>query len=167
MKVKEESEQVGLEVNIQKTKIMVSGSITSGKIRKTIETVERHYLFIYLFFSGGQGASKSLQIVSAATKLKDACSFEENYDPSRHHAKNQRHHFISKCLSSQTSGFSISHGCDNWTMKLRTEDLMLLNCIVFTSLYVFEKTLEIPLDCKKIQPVNPKGIFIGRTDSEG
>ena len=67
MKVKEESEKVGLKLNIQKTKIMASGPITSWQLYgKTIETVR---LFSW--------APKSLQIVTADMKLKDACSLEE------------------------------------------------------------------------------------------
>ena len=64
MKVKEESEKVGLKLNIQKTKIMASGPITSWEIDG--ETVA-HFIF---------GAPKSLQMVTAAMKLKDACSLE-------------------------------------------------------------------------------------------
>ena len=68
MKVKEESEKVGLKLNIQKTKIMASGPITSWQIDgKTVETVSD---FIFL-------APKSLQMVIAAMKLKDAYSLEE------------------------------------------------------------------------------------------
>ena len=71
MKVKEESENVGLKLNIQKTKIMASGPITSWQIEgETMETVTD---FIYLFIL----APKSLQMVTAAMKLKDACSLEE------------------------------------------------------------------------------------------
>ena len=65
MKVKEESEKVGLKLNIQKTKIMASGPITSWQIDG--ETVTDFIL----------GAPKSLQIVTAAMKLEDACSLEE------------------------------------------------------------------------------------------
>ena len=69
MKVKEESEEVGLKLNIQKTKIMASGSITSWQIDgETMGTVTD-------FLRGG--APKSLQMVTAAMKLKDACSLEE------------------------------------------------------------------------------------------
>ena len=64
MKVKEESEKVGLKLNIQKTKIMASGPITSWQIDE--ETVETLFL----------GAPKSLQMVTAAMKLKDAYSLE-------------------------------------------------------------------------------------------
>ena len=68
IKVKEESEKVGLKLNIQKTKIMASGPITSWQIDgETMETVTD---FIFL-------GSKSLQMVTAAMKLKDACSLEE------------------------------------------------------------------------------------------
>ena len=67
MKVKEESEKVGLKLNIQKTKIRASGPITSWEIdRETVETVSD---FIFL-------GSKSLQMVIAAMKLKDAYSLE-------------------------------------------------------------------------------------------
>ena len=69
MKVKEESEKVGLKLNIQKTKIMASGPITSWQIRG--ETVSD---FIF-------GAPKSLQMVTAAMKLKDAYSLKEKLWP--------------------------------------------------------------------------------------
>ena len=68
MKVKEESEKVGLKLNIQKTKIMASGPITSWQIDgQTVETVSD-----FIFWS----APKSLQMVTAAMKLKDAYSLE-------------------------------------------------------------------------------------------
>ena len=68
VKVKEESEKVGLKLNIQKTKIMASGPITSWEIDgETVETVRDFIL----------GAPKSLQMVTAAMKLKDTCSLEE------------------------------------------------------------------------------------------
>ena len=69
MKVKKESEKVGLKLNIQKTKIMASGPITSWQIDgETVETVTDFYLF---------WALRSLQMVTAAMKLKDAYSLEE------------------------------------------------------------------------------------------
>ena len=72
MKMKEESEKVGLKLNIQKTKIMVSSPITSWEIDgETVETVSDFIL----------GAPKSLQIVTVAMKLKDACSLEEKLWP--------------------------------------------------------------------------------------
>ena len=87
MKVKEESEKVGLKLNIQKTKIMASGPITSWQIDgETVQTVAD--------FLGG--APKSLQMVTAAMKLKDAYSLEGK----------QRHYFANKGPSSQGYGFS-------------------------------------------------------------
>ena len=69
MKVKEDSEKVGLKLNIQKTKMMASGPITSWQIDgETMETVTD---FIF------GGAPKSLQMVTAAMKLKDTCSLQE------------------------------------------------------------------------------------------
>ena len=69
MKVKEESEKIGLKLNIQKTKIMAFGPITSWQIDgETVETVTDFIL---------GGGPKSLQIVTAAMKLKDTCSLEE------------------------------------------------------------------------------------------
>ena len=68
MQVKEESEEAGLKLNIQKTKIMASGPITSWQINgETMETVRDFIL----------GGSKSLQMVTAAMKLKDTCFLEE------------------------------------------------------------------------------------------
>ena len=67
MKVKEESETVGLKLNIQKMKIIVSSPITSWQIGETMETVRD---FIW-------GAPKSLQMVTAVMKLKNVCSLEE------------------------------------------------------------------------------------------
>ena len=72
MKVKQESENVGLKLNIQKMKIMASGPITSWqKDGETMETV-RDFIFL-----GSKRAPKSLQIMTAAMKLNDACFLEE------------------------------------------------------------------------------------------
>ena len=68
MKVKEESEKVGLKPNIQKTKIMASGPITSWEIDGEVMEVVADFLFL---------GSKSLQMATAATELKGACSLEE------------------------------------------------------------------------------------------
>ena len=74
MKVKEESEKVGLKLNIQKTKIMASGPIISWQIER--ETMEIGTDFTW-------GAPKSLQMVTAAMKLKDTCSLEEKLWPAQ------------------------------------------------------------------------------------
>ena len=72
MKVKEESEKVGLKLNTQKSKIMASGPITSWQMDgETVETVADFIL----------GGPKSLQIVTTAMKLKDTCSLEEKLWP--------------------------------------------------------------------------------------
>ena len=99
MKMKEESEKVGLKLSIQKTKIMASGPIASWQIDgETVETVRN---FIW-------GGPKLLQMVIAAMKLKDI-PWKESYDQPRQHIKKQRHYFANKSPSSQGYGFSSSH----------------------------------------------------------
>ena len=96
MKVKEESEKAGLKLNIQKTKIMASSPITSWQIDgETMETVTDFIL----------GALKSLQMVTAAMKLKMLSPWKTSYDQPRQHIKKQRHYFASKVLSSQSYVF--------------------------------------------------------------
>ena len=92
--------------------------------------------------------------------------WKKSYDQPRQHIKKQRHYFANKGLSSQSYGFSSSHV---WTWELdHKEGWVLKNWCFWT--VVLEKTLESPLDCKEIKPVNPKGtpswIFIGRTDAK-
>ena len=112
------------------------------------------------------GSPKSLQILTAAMKLKDACSLEESYDQPRQHIKKQRHYFANKGPSSQSYRFSSSHVW-MWELDLK-ESWAPKNWCFWT--VVLEKALESPLDCKEIKPVNHKGnqswIFIGRTDAE-
>ena len=120
-----------------------------------------HTLFYFFWLQ------KSLQMVTAAIKLKHACSLEESYDQTRQHIKKQRHYFAKKGWSSQSYGFSSSHV---WMWELDyKESLAPKNWYFWT--VVLEKTLESPLDCKEIQPVHPKGdqswVFIGMTDVEG
>ena len=99
MKVKEEGEKVVLKLNIQKTKIMASGLISSWQIDG--ETVEIVTDFIL-------GAPKSLQMVTAAMKLKDI-PWKKSYDQPRQHIKKQRHYLANKGPSSFSCGFSSSH----------------------------------------------------------
>ena len=97
--MKVENKKVGLKLNIQKTKIMASGLMTSRQIDgETLETVTD---FIVL-------APKSLQMVTAAMKLKDT-PWKKSYDHPRQHIKKQTHYFANKGLSSQSYGFSSSH----------------------------------------------------------
>ena len=113
------------------------------------------------------GAPKSVQMVTAAMKLKDAFPLEEKLWPTcQQHTKKQRHYFANKGSSSKSYGFSSSHV---WMWELDyTESWAPKNWCFWT--VVLEKTLESPLDCKEIRPVHPKGnqswIFIGRTDAE-
>ena len=99
MKVKEETENVGLKLNIQKMKIMPSGPITSWQIDG-----EKWKQWQTLLF----WAPKSLQMVTVAVKLKDT-PWKKSYDQPRQHVKKQRHYFANKGPSSQGYGFSSDH----------------------------------------------------------
>ena len=102
MKVKEESRKVGLKLNVQKTEIMACSPITSWQIDgETMDTVAD-----FMFW-----ALKSLQMVTAAMKLKDTCSWKKSYDQPRQHIKKQRHYFAIKSPYSQSYGFSSSCVC--------------------------------------------------------
>ena len=107
MKVKEESEKVGLKLNIQKTKIMASGPITSWEIDG--ETVSDSVFW----------APKSLQMVTAAMKLKDVCFLEKSYDKSRQHIKKQRVVTLPTkvCLVKAMVFLVVMYGCECWTIK--------------------------------------------------
>ena len=99
MKVKEESEKVGLKLNIQKTKIMAFSPITLWRI----DWKDWKQCQTFFFW-----APKSLQMVIAAMKLKDT-PWKESYDQPRQHIEKQRHYFAKKGPSSQGYGFSSSH----------------------------------------------------------
>ena len=96
--MKEESEKVGLKLNIQKMKIMASGPITSWQIDG--ETVEKRQSLFW-------GAPKSLQIVSEVMKLKD--TWKKSYDQLRQHIEKQRYYFANKGPSSQGYSFTSSY----------------------------------------------------------
>ena len=103
MKVKEKTEKVGLKVNIQKTKIMASGPITSWEIDgETIETVTD-----FIFLGSKITADGDCSHVTMA--LSDTCSLEKSYEQPRQHIKKQRHYFSNKGPSSQSYGFSSSY----------------------------------------------------------
>ena len=122
------------------------------------------------------GAPKSLQMVTAAMKLKDTFSWKESYDHPRQHIQKQRHYFANKCLSGQRYSFSSSQA---WMWELDYKESWAPKNWCFWTV-VLEKTLESPLDCKEIQPVHLKGnqswliglnrtesvLFIGKTDVE-
>ena len=100
MTVKEESEKVCLKLNIQKTKIMAPGPITSWQIDgETMETVA------YFYFWG----SKITVDGDCSHELKMLPPWKESYDQTRQHIQKQRHYFANKAPSCQGYGFSSSH----------------------------------------------------------
>ena len=120
MKVKEESEKVGLKLNIQKTKIMASGPITSWQIDS--ETVA-HFIFWGSKITTGSGCSHEIK--------KTLAPWKKSYDQLRQHIKKQRHYFANKGPSSQSYGFFQSSCTDvrvGLQRKLSAKELMLLNC---------------------------------------
>ena len=158
MKVKEESEKVGLRLNTQKTKIMASSPITSwqidGKQWKQWET---------LFWGGLQNHCRWwLQ----PWNLKMLVPWKKSYAQPRQHIKNQRHYFTNKDPSSQSYGFPSGHV---WMWELEHKESWVPKNWCFWTV-VLDKTLESPLNCKEIQPIHRKGnqswMFIGKTDSE-
>ena len=101
MKVEEESEKVGLKLNVQKTKIMASGPITSWQIDG--ETMETLTDFIFL-------GSKIIADGDCSYEIKRRLTpWKESYDQPRQRIKKQRHYFVNKVASSQGCGFSSSH----------------------------------------------------------
>jgi len=101
MKVKEESEKVDLNLNIQKTKIMASGPITSRQIDK--ETMETVRDFIYFF------GSKFTADCDCSHEIEKLAPWKKSYDQPVQHIKKQRHHFANKGPSNQSYSFSSSH----------------------------------------------------------
>ena len=100
IKVKEESEKVGLKLNIQKTKIMASGPITSWQIDwETMETVTD---FIFL-------GSKITADGDCSHEIKTLAPWKKSYDQPRQHIQKKRHYFANKGPPSQSYGFSSSH----------------------------------------------------------
>ena len=123
---------------------------------ETVETVSDFIFFL---------APKSLQMVIAAMKLKEAYSLEGKLWPTYTDIKKQRHYFVTKGPSSQGYGFSSSY-VRMWELDYK-ERWVPKNWCFWT---VVLDTLESPLDCKEIQPVHPKGdwswVLIGKTDVE-
>ena len=97
MKLKKENENVGLKLNIQKTKIMASGPTTSWQVDgETMETVRDFIL----------GGSKIMADGDCSHEIKTLASWKKSYDQPRHHIKRQRHYFANKGPSSQSYGFA-------------------------------------------------------------
>ena len=144
-------------------KIMASGPITSWQIDG--ETVETMTDFIFLGSRDGLHHHCRWWL----HEIKTIAAWTKSYDKPRQHPKKQRHYFANKVFAnkSQSYDFSTSH---EWMWELDHKESWTLKNWCFWTV-VLEKTLENPLDCMKIKPVNPKGnqswIFIGRTDGEG
>ena len=109
MKVKEESEKVGLKLNIQKTKIMASSPITSWQIHgEKMETVRDFIL----------GDSKITADGDYNHGIKTLAPWKKNYEQPRQHIKKQRHYFANKGPYSQAMVFPVvSYGCESWDIK--------------------------------------------------
>ena len=100
IKVKEESENVGLKLNIQKTKIMASDPINSWQMDgETTETVRDYFFCVW-----GWG-SKITEYGDCSHEIKTLAPWKKSYDQSRQHIKKQRHYFVNKGPSSQSHGF--------------------------------------------------------------
>ena len=149
MKVKEGSEKVGLKLNIQKTKIMASGPITSWQIDG--ETVTDFIFLVSKITTDGDCSHEIKRRLLLGRKVMT------NLDSILKSTKG---------LSGQDYGFSSSHV---WMWELDYKESWAPKNWCFWTV-VLEKTVESPLDCKEIQPVHPKGnqswVFVGRTDVE-
>ena len=157
MKVKEESEKADLKLNIQKTKIMVSSFITSWQIDgETMETV-RDFIFLSSKITADGDCSHEIKrrLLLGSKVMANLVSILKSRDIT----------LLTKVHLVKDMDFPVvMYGCESWTIKKaecqRIDDFWT----------VVLKTLESPLGCKEIQPVNPKGnqswTFIGRTDAE-
>ena len=154
MKVKEEGEKVGLKLNIQKTKIMASGPITSWQIDG--ETVETMTDFIFW-------PPKSLQMVTAAMKLKDTL-WKESCNQPRQYIKRQRHYLLTKVHLVKTMVFPVvMYGCEIWTIKKSEHQR-----IDAFELWCWRRLLRVPWTARRSNQSILKEIslFIGRIDAE-
>ena len=109
MKVKEESEKVGLKLNIQKSKIMASSPITSWQTDgETVETVT-DFIFLGSRITADGGCSH---------EIKTLIPWKESYDQPRKHIKKQKHHFATNVHLVKAMVFPVvRYGCENWTVK--------------------------------------------------
>ena len=143
MRIRKESEKAGFKLNIWKTKIMASGPITSWQIEgEKSGSSDRFY------FLGLQNHCSDCN-----HDIKRFAPWKENYDKPRQHIKKQRHHIADRGLIDKAMVFLVVM-CryERWTIKEGWEPKNWSFQIV-----VLERTLESPLDCKEIKPVNPKG----------
>ena len=158
MKWKEESEKVGLKLNIKKAKILASSPITLWQIDgETMETV-RDFIFLSSKITADGDCTceikrRLLLGRKAMTNLDSILKSRDITLPTNVH------------LVKATVFPVVMYGCESWTIKKAEH-----RRIDAFELWVLEKTLESPLDCKEIKWVNPKGnqslMFIGRTDAK-
>ena len=158
MKVKEESEKVGLKLNIQKTKIMASSCITSLQIDGEKVEAVTDFTFLGSNITEDDGDC-SHEIKRCLLLRRKAMTNLDSLLKSRDITLPTKVHLVKAVI------FPVAMcGCETWTIKKAEHQR------IDAFEMVLEKTLESPLDCKEIQPVNPKGnqsrIFIGRTDAE-
>ena len=157
MKVKEESEKVGLKLNIQKTKIMSSGSITSWEMDgETVETVSDFIL------GGSKITSDGVCSHEIKSRLLLGRKIMTNLDSI---LKSRDITLPTKVRLVTAMVFPVvMYGCESWTVKKAER-----RRIDAFELWL-EKTLESPLDCKEIQPVHSEGDppwdFFGRNDAK-
>ena len=159
MKVKEESEKVSLKLNIQKTKIMASGPITSWEIDgETVETVSDFMLLGSKITADGDCSHEIKRRLLLGRKVMT------NLDSI---LKSKDITLPTKVRLVKAMVFSSGHV---WMWELDYKESRALKNWCFWTVFL-EKTLERPLDCKEIKPVHPKGnqswIFTARTDAEG
>ena len=145
MKVKEKNEKPGLKLNIQKTKIMASGPITSGQNDgETMETVA-DFIFLGSKITADGDCSHDIKRYlllgrKAMTNLGSRLKSRDITLPTKVHLVKAMFFLV------------VMYGCESWTIKKAEHQR-----IDAFELVVLEKTLESPLDCKEIQPVHHKG----------
>ena len=151
-------EKVGLKLNIQKTKIMASGPITSWQIGgKTMETVRD---FIFLGSKITADGDCSHEIKRHLVLGRKAMTNLDNILKGRGITLPTKVHLVKVMVLPV-----VMYRCESWTMKKAEHQR-----IDGFELWHWRRLLKIPLDCKEIQPVHPKGdqswVFIGRTDAK-
>ena len=158
MKVKEESEKVGLKLNIQKTNIMANGPITTWEIdEETVETVSDFIFGGSKITADGDYSHEIKRHLLLGSKVM---TYLDSILKSRDITLPTKVRLVKAMVFPL-----VMYGCESWTVK-NTEHRR----IDAFELWCWRRLLKSPLDCKEIQPVHPKGdqswVFIGRTDAE-
>ena len=158
MKVKEESEKVGLKLNIQKTKIMVSGPITSWEIDGETEETVSDFIFLGSKITADGDCSHEIKrrLLLGRKVMTSLDSIFKSRDIT----------LPTKVRLVKAMVFPVvMYGCESWTVKKAERQR-----IDTFEPVVLEKTLESPLDCKEIHPVHSEGDqpwnFFGRNDAK-